>query len=406
MESVMGDSLVMDDEPEFNEFYFESDHLALRNNKDYLGLLKTVVTLEALRVKSLEDLDKLIGWRQKALKDPVSFASQLQSGCQLDLPGSRQIPDLPKIDFSKYHVYGSDTRMGPQTRPKEQQLDPKQQQKQNEKGKILVRGRPFDDSKPETFNQPWTDEEQMRLIDLLQKYPEETVQMRRWTKIANEFGNRTPKQVSSRVQKYEKKLKQEERLGRGTRTSLTNNSRNHKKRRRRINRVSTFFPYKDFDCIENRDDDMEIDGNEDNNDVNVDGGINNNSCDFYDDSNSSVPSEHQNQQAYSHIDMLKRIKFEKNDDSTFSFRHFGFKCAVCKQEPIQGTRWHCTECTNNSIDFCADCAVAQLDYSDIHSSSHNLTAIDKTNSCNNYDLEYFPQSFASSSYLDCNFSTE
>ena len=37
----------------------------------------------------------------------------------------------------------------------------------NSKGQYLVRGRVFDHSKPQTFNQPWTPEEQRRLEELL-----------------------------------------------------------------------------------------------------------------------------------------------------------------------------------------------------------------------------------------------
>lgn len=53
---------------------------------------------------------------------------------------------------------------------------------------ILVRGRAFDESKPETFNQLWTVEEQRRLEELLIEYPPEEIEMRRWTKIANALG--------------------------------------------------------------------------------------------------------------------------------------------------------------------------------------------------------------------------
>lgn len=54
----------------------------------------------------------------------------------------------------------------------------------------------------------WTCEEQRRLEELLKEYPEEEIEMRRWVKIANALGNRTPKQVMSRVQKYFIKLHQ------------------------------------------------------------------------------------------------------------------------------------------------------------------------------------------------------
>ena len=59
----------------------------------------------------------------------------------------------------------------------------------------MVRGRVFDQSKPQTFNQPWTGEEQKRLEELLEEYPSEEVEMERWKKIATCLGNRTPIQV-------------------------------------------------------------------------------------------------------------------------------------------------------------------------------------------------------------------
>lgn len=135
--------------------------------------------------------------------------------------------------------------------------------------KILVRGRAFDETKPETFNQLWTFEEQKRLEELLVEYPPEDVEMRRWTKIARALGklkissltsailkqflvlgNRTPKQVSSRVQKYFIKLLRAGLPipGRGPkvkidfRKGLTHKQRNNNFLMKR----STFFPHQDI----------------------------------------------------------------------------------------------------------------------------------------------------------------
>ena len=69
-----------------------------------------------------------------------------------------------------------------------------------------MRGRIFDSSKPQTFNQPWTPQEQRRLEELLEEYPSEEIEMERWKKIATCLGNRTAIQVQSRVQKYFQKL--------------------------------------------------------------------------------------------------------------------------------------------------------------------------------------------------------
>ena len=45
-------------------------------------------------------------------------------------------------------------------------------------GKLLVRGREFNQKKPETFNQLWTPEEQKRLEELLVTHPPEQVPMK------------------------------------------------------------------------------------------------------------------------------------------------------------------------------------------------------------------------------------
>jgi hypothetical protein len=63
-----------------------------------------------------------------------------------------------------------------------------------------------DEAKHATHNLPWSDEEQMRLEELLQIYPDEPVQAQRFNKISAALGTRTPRQVASRVQKYFIKL--------------------------------------------------------------------------------------------------------------------------------------------------------------------------------------------------------
>lgn len=63
---------------------------------------------------------------------------------------------------------------------------------------IKIRGRTYNPAKPISFNALWTEEEQKKLEELLSVYPEEEVASRRWEKIANALGTRTPKQVASR----------------------------------------------------------------------------------------------------------------------------------------------------------------------------------------------------------------
>ncbi|CEP16369.1 hypothetical protein [Parasitella parasitica] len=63
-----------------------------------------------------------------------------------------------------------------------------------------------DPSRAPTFNQPWSDQEQQRLQELLITFPDEPIQAQRFNKISKALGTRTPRQVASRVQKYFIKL--------------------------------------------------------------------------------------------------------------------------------------------------------------------------------------------------------
>lgn len=92
--------------------------------------------------------------------------------------------------------------------------------------------------------QLWTCEEQRRLEELLIEYPPEPVERRRFAKIARALGNRTTKQVASRLQKYFQKLHAAGlpvpgRIPRGPRTyQSVRKSRMHK----HMYRPTTFFP--------------------------------------------------------------------------------------------------------------------------------------------------------------------
>uniref|UniRef100_A0A4W5JXV0 Zinc finger, ZZ-type containing 3 n=1 Tax=Hucho hucho TaxID=62062 RepID=A0A4W5JXV0_9TELE len=73
-----GGSQQEDEEEDPDVYYFESDHLTLKHNKDYQRLLQTVGVLEAQRTQSILDLERLARQQREALQDPVSFVEQLQ----------------------------------------------------------------------------------------------------------------------------------------------------------------------------------------------------------------------------------------------------------------------------------------------------------------------------------------
>ena len=203
------------------EYYFESDHEALRNNPDYLTLMKTYALLQAKKIQAVKDVEDLISARTAALKqDPRTFLTKFQTEFA-KLPAAQNIPDVPDIDWDKYKIPSMTNEMvqKPETRNKNKAQESSENSskekvegildckvERNARGQYLIRGRVFDATKPQTFNQPWTPEEQRRLEDLLIEYPSEEVEMERWKKIATCLGNRTPIQVQSRVQKYFAKL--------------------------------------------------------------------------------------------------------------------------------------------------------------------------------------------------------
>ena len=86
------------------DFYFESDHLALKANKDYLRLLKTLALLEAQKVQAVKDVDALARAREEAKERPFELVERLQAGLGLDLPGPIKVAQVPDIDWAKYDI--------------------------------------------------------------------------------------------------------------------------------------------------------------------------------------------------------------------------------------------------------------------------------------------------------------
>lgn len=256
--------------------------------------------------------------------------------------------------------------------------------------------------------------------------------MRRFAKIARALGNRTTKQVASRVQKFFKKLHSAGmpipgRLPKSGRYDTY--LRSYRMFRNQI-RNSTFFPAQDVPVV------MPEDGD--------DGSINTNfhlkgstSCVTVDqESDDDTPTTDE-------LKMLKLIERIKMDKERFKrincslSEHFGYKCDVCAEEPILGTRWHCVTCNKVSVDYCSDCLVTQvLDPRKRHSISHRFVGIRVINQTdhsikqisenetesdddvdgdlkmynfNGHDRDYLPEKFNQNvdyNYLDPNFLPE
>lgn len=303
---------------------------------------------------------------------------------------------------------------------------------------ITVRGRIFDQTKPETFNQLWTSDEQRRLEELLIEYPPEPIEMRRFAKIARALGNRTTKQVASRVQKFFKKLHSAGmpipgRLPKSGRYDTY--LRSYRMFRNQI-RNSTFFPAQDVPVIMPEDDDggpsgcLPLDSN-----FQLKG--QSTSCVTVDqESDEEAPTTDE----LKILKLIERIKLDKERFKRINrslSEHFGYKCDVCNEEPIFGTRWHCVTCNQTSVDYCSDCLVTQvLDPRKRHPISHRFVGIRvvnqtdhsikqisdnesesdedvdgeiKLDNINGHDKDYFLEKFnqnADYNYMDPNFLPE
>lgn len=94
------DENMFNDNDEYNseneDFYFESDHLALRGNADYRAVLRTIVILESQRIEAAKHIDKIAEVKRNALQDPCGFIKKLRSGQGLDIPGPINIQQVKR----------------------------------------------------------------------------------------------------------------------------------------------------------------------------------------------------------------------------------------------------------------------------------------------------------------------
>uniref|UniRef100_A0A7N8XKU9 ZZ-type zinc finger-containing protein 3 n=1 Tax=Mastacembelus armatus TaxID=205130 RepID=A0A7N8XKU9_9TELE len=413
-----------EEEEEPDVYYFESDHLALKHNKDYQRLLQTISVLEAQRTQAILDLETLARHQREALADPIGFVEQLQKRVNLGLPCPQRVVQLPDIAWEQYTSGLGDferefcdkkrkTRRlklifdkGLPVRPKspiELKKEgesstmysslPTSDAPENSRQTQMIRGRICHPNKPDTFNQLWTVEEQKKLEQLLVKFPPEEVESRRWQKIADELGNRTAKQVASRVQKYFIKLTKAGIPVPGRTPNLCMYTKKaSSKRQHHLNkhlyRPSTFLTSYEPPVYMDEDDERSA---------------------YYSNiqepsDEESVPVELRNLPEYKELLELKRLKKQKLQEiqeEKGGVRHVGYKCDVCSMEPIQGVRWHCQDCPpGNSVDFCSSCSDC-LFSTDTHKPNHHLEPVYQPETF--LDRDYcLPQS-TGYNYLDPNY---
>ncbi|XP_051555168.1 ZZ-type zinc finger-containing protein 3-like isoform X2 [Myxocyprinus asiaticus] len=426
---------LLEDEEEEEDpdvYYFESDHLALKHNKDYQRLLQTISVLEAQRTQAIMDLEMLARCQKEALTDPITFVDQLQKQVEMGLPRPQRVVQLPDIAWDQYTSGRGDferefcdkkhkTRQlklifdkGLPARPK----SPVDSKKEGDSSSVysstlpssdgpehsmtssrtqMIRGRLCNQSKPDTFNQLWTVEEQKKLEQLLLKFPPEEVETKRWQKIADELGNRTAKQVASRVQKYFIKLTKAGIPVPGRTPNVCMYSKKaSSKRQHHLNkhlyRPSTFLTSYEPPVYMDDEDERSHFFNS----------LQDNGADDSDED--SVPEELRHLPEYKELLELKKLKKQKLQEiqaESALTQHVGYKCDVCGMEPIQGVRWHCQDCPqDHAVDFCSTCSDC-LFKTETHKPTHRMEPVYQAETF--LDKDYcLPQS-TGYNYLDPNY---
>ncbi|XP_014253055.1 ZZ-type zinc finger-containing protein 3 [Cimex lectularius] len=359
------------------DFYFETDFLALKGNRDYLKLVKALAILDAQRIKVAQDIDKLEELKRRVDIDPEGVKHEILE-TKPDYLHRLNIAKVPEIDWTKYKTdftgkLAQKTRRSKQLNTSPESSIKQESIKQEDDKTIRVRGRVYNEKKPETFNQLWTVEEQLRLEQLLIEFPPERVENRRWKKIAQALGNRTTKQVCSRVQKYFQKLQKAGITVPSRSTSRSSKPAHVNKRHKHLlYKRTTFFPGLALGEMESESDEDTCLSNE-SDEVNL---------------------------AYWKSVLEKIVEEKKNyKEGDEMVQHFGYKCKLCEECPILGTRWTCSSCPE--FHTCSDCLAAIVDKEPpIHSLSHKFNPIYEF--INPY---YSSKALGSDNYLDPNFET-
>jgi len=292
-----------------DELLFESAHLAFRCNPDYLMLMKHLSVLFAKRIQVQSDIHSITKIRREDLGNPMDFVEQLKQG-SLNLPSSIEVPKIPFVDITKYKENGLTNHGQPEARSSNSE-------------------------KPQSVNF-WTANEQRRLEELLHEFPPEDVESQRFAKIAKAMGNRTPKQIASRVQKFFKKLHDANLPIPGTSSNKSLRSRNQKSRKQKfkLERPSTFFPERNIpnDLLMKDDSGGEL--------------------------NASLPTGRDDYHQKV-VALLKKVRQAKLEVGNLPTSYSGCKCTVCDDELQIGRRWICTHC-ESSENYCSDCFVSKL----------------------------------------------
>lgn len=370
-------------ELEATEFYFETDFYLLKNNKDYRNLLKSLTTLEIQRSTTIENIEKLAVLKERLSKNPSLTLKQILKRGDGVLK-TVNVDELPVIDWS---VYKTNNENEPSKQVCDINLRHKNVPDKQEPQTVST----TEVDKSETFKKPWTVEEQLHLEELLVEYPPERNESNRYRKISEALGTRTLRQVCSRVQKYNMKMKKV-----GSIKPINASSKN-------LNKKTVFLSHKNTGALLKPT--TFIPSTTLIEDVDV-----------YNANKNKFNISHKNieMSKKAKLKVLNEILQDKLSKSSNSTIHMNFKCCVCQTSPIIGTRWNCRDCPSigKSSNFCSDCVVDMvrnvieksphpLDHSIVPIRSIQENGDKNINSL--VDPSYMPLVFKTQNYLDPNF---
>jgi len=387
MDKQFNDTNVSDSKAlEATEFYFESDFYLLKNNNDYKNLLKSLAILEVQRCTTIQNIEKLAVLKDHFSKNPSLALKKVIKREDIGTLKSVNIHTLPDIDWS---VYETDDKT--EIEPIKQVCDINLRHKNvSDKQETQINNTTLEVEKPETFKKPWTVEEQLRLEELLIEYPPERNESNRYRKIADALGTRNLRQVCSRVQKYNMKMKKV-----GSIKSINANSKNLNKKTVSLSHKNTGALLKPTTFIPSTTliDDVDV-YNANHNNFNV--------------SHKNIEMSNKTKLA-----ILDEVLKDKLTEKNCPIVHVDYACCVCQSSPIIGTRWNCNDCPaiGKSSNFCGDCivdTVRNILEKPPHPMDHIVTPIrsveaDDDNIDNLVDQNYVPLVFKTQNYLDPNF---
>ncbi|KAH8305377.1 hypothetical protein KR018_000084 [Drosophila ironensis] len=342
------------DNPEDEDvFNFESEHLALRGNPCYANLLRTIALLQAQKIRVHQNIEELEKSRNIYLEDPELLLDKLRRNEPLIEDNHITIAELPDLPTLRR----KDESGGVESKHKAAPLLSSPISVKEEDNR--------DPGRSPNFNRFWTNEEQNRLDQLLQKYPPEEVEMRRFTKIAKALGNRTPQQVFSRVQKYFQKLHD---AGMPVPGRIPKNRRTGVCKPKFSIRKTTFFPAQNI-SLHMPEDDVVLDS------LRV----------------PSPPTEKPESQIkvepeapdmdleadtkrkhVLRLKLLNAVHEEKQQiEAGYAPDPMAPKCTVCEEAPVTRTHWRCNSCYCH-FNLCADCLVSQLIDGSFEHLSHDV----------------------------------